>query len=150
MNKAFHSLAPRPLPDLISQPWRNIGRRPGIIATSRTRNGGLVSPSFLARDIVLIPGLLPIFLHGCEIKSLNGLGTRLGISQAHLIPIRCQQQMSGWSSGMSTCSEQNGELKSCAIKFTTNSTNIAVFLLTKKRIPSSGFHLALAITLNEY
>ena len=24
-----------------------------------------------------IPGLLPIFLHGCEIKSGNGLGTRL-------------------------------------------------------------------------
>ena len=23
------------------QPWRKIGRRPGIIATSRTRNGGL-------------------------------------------------------------------------------------------------------------
>ena len=25
----------------ISQPWRKIGRRPGNIATSRTRNGGL-------------------------------------------------------------------------------------------------------------
>ena len=28
-------------------------------------------------DVVLIPGLLPIFLHGCEIKSGWGLGTRL-------------------------------------------------------------------------
>ena len=28
-------------------------------------------------DIVLLPGLLPIFLHGCEIKSGWGLGTRL-------------------------------------------------------------------------
>ena len=29
------------------------------------------------RDVVLIPGLLPIFLHSCEIKSGWGLGTRL-------------------------------------------------------------------------
>ena len=35
------SLVPGPLPDFISQPWRKIGRRPGIIATSQTRNGGL-------------------------------------------------------------------------------------------------------------
>ena len=34
-------LVPRPLPDFISQPWRKIGRRPGIIATSQTGNGGL-------------------------------------------------------------------------------------------------------------
>ena len=26
----------------------------------------------------MLPGLLPIFLHGCEIKSGWGLGTRLG------------------------------------------------------------------------
>ena len=32
---------PRPLPDFISQPWRKIGRRPGIKTTSRTGNGGL-------------------------------------------------------------------------------------------------------------
>ena len=32
---------------------------------------------FPVRDVVLIPGLLPIFLHGCEIKSGSGLGTRL-------------------------------------------------------------------------
>ena len=35
------SLVPRPLSDFISQPWRNIGRRPGIKTTSRTGNGGL-------------------------------------------------------------------------------------------------------------
>ena len=35
------------------------------------------SPSFPVRDVVLIPGLLPIFLYGCEIKSRSGLGTRL-------------------------------------------------------------------------
>ena len=29
------------------------------------------------RDVVLLPGLLPIFLHGCKIKSGWGLGTRL-------------------------------------------------------------------------
>ena len=35
------SLVPRPLPDFISQPWRKIGRRPGIKTTSQTGNGGL-------------------------------------------------------------------------------------------------------------
>ena len=35
------SLVPRPLQDFISQPWRKIGRRPGIKTTSRTGNGGL-------------------------------------------------------------------------------------------------------------
>ena len=35
-------------------------------------------PPFPVRDVVLITGLLPIFLHGCEIKSWSGLGTRLG------------------------------------------------------------------------
>ena len=34
------SFIPRPLPDFILQPWRKIGRRPGIIITSRTGNGG--------------------------------------------------------------------------------------------------------------
>ena len=33
-------------------------------------------PPFPVCDTVLIPGLLPIFLHGCEIKSGRGLGTR--------------------------------------------------------------------------
>ena len=28
---------------------------------------------------ILIPGLLPIFLHGCEMKSESGLGTRLAL-----------------------------------------------------------------------
>ena len=32
---------------------------------------------FPVRDVVMVPGLLPIFLHGCEIKSGSGLGTRL-------------------------------------------------------------------------
>ena len=30
------------------------------------------------------PGLLPIFLHGCEIKSGSGLGTRLIVATASL------------------------------------------------------------------
>jgi len=38
--KRLDSLVPRLLPDFISQPWRKVGRRPGIIATSRTGNGG--------------------------------------------------------------------------------------------------------------
>ena len=37
----MYSIVPRSLPDFISQPWRKIRRRPGIIATSRNRNGRL-------------------------------------------------------------------------------------------------------------
>ena len=36
-----------------------------------------LSPPFPVRDVALIPGLLPIFLHSCEIKSGRDLGTRL-------------------------------------------------------------------------
>ena len=35
------SLVSRPHPGFISQPWRKIGRRPGIKTTSQTGNGGL-------------------------------------------------------------------------------------------------------------
>ena len=31
-----------------------------------------LSSPFLVCDIVMVPGLLPIFLHGCEIKSASG------------------------------------------------------------------------------
>ena len=60
-----------------------IGRRPGIIATSWAGNGGLGSRNILTKstisghDVAMIPGLLPIFLHSCEIKSGSGLGTRI-------------------------------------------------------------------------
>ena len=37
----------------------------------------LTKSTISGRDVVLLPGLLPIFLHGCEIKS-GCLGTRLG------------------------------------------------------------------------
>ena len=36
------------------------------------------SPPFPVHDVVLIPGILPIFLHGCEIKSGSGLGRGYG------------------------------------------------------------------------
>ena len=64
----------------------NLIPSPGIKTTSRTGNGGLgqyvtwtwfvLSPPFPVRDVGLIPGLL---LHGCEIKSVWGLGTKLCI-----------------------------------------------------------------------
>ena len=41
-----------------------------IIETESTISG---------RDVVLLPGRLPIFLHGCQIKSGWGLGTRLAV-----------------------------------------------------------------------
>ena len=37
------------------------------------------SPPFPVRDVAMIPGLLPIFLRGCEKKSGSGLGTRLAL-----------------------------------------------------------------------
>ena len=39
-NRLLLSLVPRPHPDFILQPWRKIGRRPGIKSMS-TENGGL-------------------------------------------------------------------------------------------------------------
>ena len=39
----------------------------------------LTESTISGHDIVLLPGLLPIFLHGCEIKSGWGLGMRLGM-----------------------------------------------------------------------
>ena len=38
-----------------------------------------MSPPFPVCDVAMIPGLLPIFLHGCEIKSGSGLGMRLSL-----------------------------------------------------------------------
>ena len=38
----------------------------------------------LVRDVVLIPGLLPIFFHSCKIKSGSGLGMRLTGSYIYL------------------------------------------------------------------
>ena len=40
----------------------------------------LTESTISGRDVVLIPCLLPIFLHGYEIKSGSGLGTRLIIA----------------------------------------------------------------------
>ena len=42
-------------------------------------------------DVVLIPGLLPIFLHGCELKSGRGLGTRLHVESKLILVPHCQQ-----------------------------------------------------------
>ena len=82
----YCSLILRPLPDFIAQPWRKIRRRSGIIATSWTGNGGFVtykpSPPFWVHEVAMIPGFL-IFLHGCKIKSGNGLETRLTATFLH-------------------------------------------------------------------
>ena len=37
----------------------------------------LTESTISGRDVVLLPGLLPIFLHDCAIKSGSGLGMRL-------------------------------------------------------------------------
>ena len=65
------------------------------LASSWTGNGGLglyqPSPPFPVRDVPMIPGLLPIFLHGCEIKSGSGLGTRLRLTAYVLASIFATQ-----------------------------------------------------------
>ena len=48
-----------------------------LVSTNRVHIMYEPSPPFPVRDVVLIPGLLLIFLHGCEIRSGRGLGTRL-------------------------------------------------------------------------
>ena len=50
-----------------------------ILSRSRGHVTYKPNPPFLGCNVVLIPGLLPIFLHGCEIKSGCGLGTRLAM-----------------------------------------------------------------------
>ena len=51
-------------------------------------------------DVVLIPGLLPIFLYGCEIKSGSGLGTRLqqthSVCQSVCLPSRQLHTRVNW------------------------------------------------------
>ena len=49
-----------------------------LVITNQVHIMYWLNPPFPAHDIAMIPGLLPIFLHGCEIKSVSGLGTRLG------------------------------------------------------------------------
>ena len=73
----YNFLFPRPLLDFILQPWKKNGRRPGFITMSRTRNGGYSQYKLNPHYVVMIPGLLPIFLHSCKIKSGSGLGMRL-------------------------------------------------------------------------
>ena len=53
------SLVPRPLPDCISQPWRNID---------------FISQPWRKIDFISQPWRKSTFLHGCEIKSESGRG----------------------------------------------------------------------------
>ena len=53
---------------------------------------------FPVRDVVLIPSLLPIFLHGYEIKSGSGLGMRL----RWLLVLRYDLHF-GWIGGVTQC-----------------------------------------------
>ena len=52
------------------------------IITKPSTHNVITEYTISSRGVVLIPGLLPIFLHGCEIKSGSGLGTRLVITDA--------------------------------------------------------------------
>ena len=58
--------------------WLTGGLLRGHIAIIRKLSPHYVlSTLFSVHDVVLVPGLLPILLHGCEIKSGSSLGTRL-------------------------------------------------------------------------
>ena len=78
-----HSLWAEPslVPGHYSDLSRSRGEKSGEVLGSslhhRPEMVDLVSPPFLVHDVAIIPGLLPIFLHGCEIKSGSGLGMRL-------------------------------------------------------------------------
>ena len=45
----------------------------------------LTESTISGRDVVLLPGLLPIFLHGCEIKFGWGRGKRLICDHAYIL-----------------------------------------------------------------
>ena len=47
----------------------------------------------------MVPGLLPIFLHGCEIKSGSGLGTRLKVTptKTQLRVLSIIDQLHAWA-----------------------------------------------------
>ena len=49
-------------------------------------------------DVVMVLGLLPIFLHSCEIKSGSGLGMRLEYHTTRLSTQHLQSQPLGWCS----------------------------------------------------
>ena len=72
----YISLVPRLLPDFISQLWRKSGEglvEGHVVIITKLSPHYVLSPPFPVHDVVLIPGLLPIFLHSCEIKSGSGL-----------------------------------------------------------------------------
>ena len=65
------------------QQWTPLALSPGHSQILSHSSGEKSSPPFPVRNVVLVPGLLPIFLHGCKIKSGSGLGTRLGYPPVH-------------------------------------------------------------------
>ena len=72
------SLVPRPLTDLFHSHREKLGQ--GLGSLLRHRPEMVDSVSMWTRfvlTIAMIPGLLLIFLHGYEIESGSGLGTRL-------------------------------------------------------------------------
>jgi len=61
----------------------------------------LPSPPFPVCDVAMIPGLLLIFLHGCEINLNSGPGTRLGSAHNECCCV------------VSTCTTQNITTSEC-------------------------------------
>ena len=78
----YLSLVPRSLQDFIhtavEKNWEKAWDH-CYVMSRKWWTGLVTSPPFLVCDVAMFPGLLPIFLHGCEIKSGSVLGTRLQV-----------------------------------------------------------------------
>ena len=78
----YLSLVPRSLQDFIhtavEKNWEKTWDHCYVMGR-KWWTGLVPSPPFLVCDVAMFPGLLPIFLHGCEIKSGSVLGTRLQV-----------------------------------------------------------------------
>ena len=80
-----NSLIPNPLPDLSCSRGEKSGEGLGsLLRNVDSVRTNRIHPPFLVRDVVMNPSLLPIFFHGCKIKSGSGLGKRLLYSMTGL------------------------------------------------------------------
>ena len=95
------SLVPRPLPDLILQPWRKIGRRTGINTMSQTGNGGL---GFVMMMLTALSSLIATYgLHRYQVtnkRCVDISGRRLRV---HLLKGSEKQQTEGKCVKTSVC-----------------------------------------------
>ena len=69
------------------------------VSTNRVHITYWPNSPFPVCDVLLIPGLVPIFLHGCKTKSGRGLGTRLHKSYILFLQVKGEEDV--WASDSS-------------------------------------------------